>query len=158
MVIVITSGGFDPIHDGHIEYLQKAKMLCDNVYHVCIANSDKFLIAKKGYCFYTLKQRKAILQALECVDEVVDCIDDDSTVCKTIESLYYKFKNLLQSKDFKMIFAKGGDRFECDIPEKVICDKLGIQIVDGLGEKISSSSELVENAKNCKRRDLCVSK
>lgn len=142
LTLVITSGGFDPIHDGHIEYLKKAKDLGD--FHVCILNSDSFLVSKKGYSFYTAKQRRAILSELKCVDLVIDSIDDDMTVCRTIEKIHCTFCK----KYDKIIFAKGGDRFEHEIPESKICKDLEIQIIDGLGDKIESSSNLVNKERN----------
>ena len=80
-------------------------------------------------------------------------IDDDGSVCKTIELIYNKYKfagvqNVIQNE---FIFAKGGNRFAYEIPEKNICDKLGIEIKDGLGKKIQSSTELVEKARKFKK-------
>lgn len=133
MKIVATSGGFDPLHCGHLEMLQKAKALGDKL--IVIVNSDDFLISKKGYAFMPLKERMTIVSALECVDEVVACIDQDQTVCETLKML---------KPD---IFAKGGDRHAGEIPETPVCREHNIQIVDGLGEKIQSSSTLVNKMK-----------
>jgi rfaE bifunctional protein nucleotidyltransferase chain/domain len=131
-VVVATSGYFDPLHTGHIEYLEKAKALGDKL--IVIVNSDKQAILKKGCPFMKEKERMRIVGALRCVDEVFLCIDEDKTVCRSLEKIRPK------------IFAKGGDRFIGEIPETPICKKLDIQIIDGLGEKIQSSSELVKNA------------
>ena len=133
MVIVAASGGFDPLHVGHIEYLEKARKLGDKL--VVILNSDAFLIRKKGKAFMPFLERKKILESLKFVDEVVECIDEDQSVSKTLEQLHPD------------IFAKGGDRTAENIPEREICDALGITIVSGLGEKIQSSSALIEKAK-----------
>ncbi len=132
-MIVAASGGFDPLHIGHVEYLEKAKKLGTKL--VVILNSDDFLVRKKGQAFMPFAERKRILEALRCVDEVIPCIDEDQSVCKTLELL---------KPD---IFAKGGDRTSGNIPEKEVCDRLGINIVDGLGEKIQSSSSLIEKIK-----------
>lgn len=129
-IIVAASGGFDPLHVGHIEYLEKAKALGDKL--VVIVNRDDFLRKKKGYVFMSFEERCKIIAALGCVDEVVGCVDNDMTVCKTLEILK------------PHIFAKGGDRTANEIPEAEICRRLKIKIVDGLGEKIQSSSELVK--------------
>jgi cytidyltransferase-like protein len=142
MKTIAASGGFDPLHIGHVEYLQHAKSLGANLIKaedgivnearlVVIVNSDDFLVRKKGYAFMPLKERMAIIAALRCVDEVVACIDQDQTVCETLR---------LIKPD---IFAKGGDRNSGNIPELAVCQELGIEIVDGLGQKIQSSSELV---------------
>lgn len=151
--LVITSGGFDPIHEGHIEYLRMAKKLYKDVILVCIVNTDDFLVKKKGYAFQPLEVRLEILKELKSVDFVVPSIDEDMTVCKTIEAVYDFFTDK-EKKEFcvdTVVFAKGGDRTKEEIPEKVICDKLGIRIEDGLGEKISSSSELVKKLKKNKK-------
>ena len=129
-MIVAASGFFDPIHIGHIEYLTLAKALGDKL--VVIVDNEAQTIAKKGHEFMPLKERVEIIKALRCVDEVVVSIDTDSSVCKTLEMI---------KPD---IFAKGGDRYTYEIPETSICQKLGIKIVDGLGAKIQSSSELTK--------------
>ncbi len=80
------------------------------------------------------KERLEIVKALRCVDEVFASIDEDKTVCKSLEAL---------NPD---IFAKGGDRMAGEIPEGEVCRRLGIKIIDGLGEKIQSSSDLIANS------------
>lgn len=135
-IIVIASGGFDPLHSGHIEYLNKAAQLGNKLY--VIINKDDFLIKKKGYRLLDQKTRAEIVGSLKCVDKVVFSVDNDMSVCKTIAGIADR------NKGCKLIFAKGGDRNSGNIPEKEICDKLGIEIVDGLGEKIASSSEIVK--------------
>ena len=147
MKIVITSGGFDPIHNGHIEYLRKAKELGD--FHICILNNDNFLKQKKGYCFFNVNQRYQIMKELRCIDDVIISVDKDLTVCDTIKLIYNKYNN----GENEFIFAKGGDRFLHEIPESAICKELNIKIVDGLGEKIESSSNLVNKVKSA-REDL----
>jgi cytidyltransferase-like protein len=128
--IVCCSGGFDPIHKGHVEYIQSAAKLGNKL--VVIANTDKFLLKKKGYVFMPFEERKYILEHIKGVSEVVDCIDEDQSVSKTLEMI---------KPD---IFAKGGDRNSGNIPEKEVCDKFGIKIVDGLGDKVQSSSSLAD--------------
>ena len=128
MKIVVTSGYFDPLHIGHIECLELARQLGDKL--IVIINNDLQTKLKKGKSFMNEKDRMKIISALRCVDEVFLSIDKDKTQC---ESLKYLKPN---------IFAKGGDRTSCEIPESKICKELGIKIIDGLGKKIRSSSEL----------------
>ncbi|MFH1803250.1 MAG: adenylyltransferase/cytidyltransferase family protein [archaeon] len=131
--VVVASGYFDPIHAGHVEYLQLAKKQGDKL--VVIVNNDKQTIQKKGYEFMPFKERMEIVKALACVDEVFPSIDEDPSVCKSIEAV---------KPD---IFAKGGDRFSYEIPEAAVCKALGIEIRDNLGMKIQSSSDLVKRQK-----------
>ena len=134
--IVAASGYFDPLHLGHIEYLMKARALGDKL--IVIVNNDKQAHLKKGYEFMPFKERIEIIKALKFVDEVFPSIDEDRTVCKSLEKLK------------PHIFAKGGDRFGHEIPETKVCDRLGIKVLDGLGDKIQSSSDLIakERARN----------
>ena len=132
MKIVVASGYFDPIHKGHIEYLKLAKELGDKL--IVILNNDKQCEIKKGKAFMSQEEKKIILEELKCVDEVFISIDDDSTVCK---SLVYLAPD---------IFAKGGDRYSYEIPEASVCREIGIEIIDGLGDKIQSSSDLIKGS------------
>lgn len=127
-IIVAVSGFWDPVHIGHVELFKLAKKLGDKL--VVILNTDEQAILKKGKSFMCLEERKIILEALRDVDEVIVSIDTDKTVCKTL---------VLVKPN---IFANGGDRHNDEIPESKICKKLGIKIVDGLGKKIQSSSNL----------------
>ena len=135
--IVCVSGGMDPVHSGHIAYFKAAKQLAgDKGKGVCILNSDKFLEAKKGFAFMDYNERKSVLEAIRYIDKVVECIDDDQTVIKTLASI---------KPD---VFAKGGDRTLGNIPEKAICEELGIEMIFGVGEgKTQSSSWLIESLK-----------
>ena len=128
MIVVAVSGYFDPIHVGHLEYLKLAKQLGDKL--VVIVNNDKQTILKKGKSFMNEKDRMEIVSALQCVDEVFLSIDDDKSVCKSLEFLK------------PSIFANGGDRSLSEIPETAIIDKYSIKMVDGLGNKIRSSSKI----------------
>ena len=128
MIVVAVSGYFDPIHVGHLEYLKLAKQLGDKL--IVIVNNDKQTILKKGKSFMNEKDRMEIVSALQCVDEVFLSIDDDKSVCKSLEFLKPN------------IFANGGDRSLSEIPETAIIDKYSIKMVDGLGNKIRSSSKI----------------
>ena len=128
MKIVAVSGYFDPIHVGHLEFLKIAKSLGDKL--VVIINSDYQADLKKGKSFMPEEERLEIVQALRCVDEVFLSIDKDKSVCKSLEHL---------KPD---IFANGGDRSLEEIPETAVMKKYNIEMVDGLGEKIRSSSEI----------------
>ncbi|MCR4285027.1 MAG: adenylyltransferase/cytidyltransferase family protein [archaeon] len=131
-IIIAASGYFDPIHIGHIEYLKLAKELGDKL--VVIVNNDEQAVLKKGKPFMKLDERMAIIKELRCVDEVFASVDKDSSVINSIKIVRPN------------IFAKGGDRFEGEIPETLICEEIGCKIVDGLGAKIQSSSSLIKNA------------
>jgi len=119
--IVATSGGFDPIHPGHISSLQASAGLGDVV--VAIVNGDAFLRAKKGRAFQDLQTRCLIVSAVRGVDYVVPFeIDGDLTVCEALRWLRPD------------VFTKGGDRVdERTIPEWDVCQELGIEVITGVG-------------------------
>ena len=132
--IVINSGYFDPLHIGHIECMELSKKLGDKL--VIILNNDFQCQLKKGKAFMSQDERKKILSALKPVDEVFLSVDKDKSVCESLRTVAEKYKGN------QIIFAKGGDRFSNEIPEAKICKELNIKLVDGLGEKIQSSSIL----------------
>lgn len=127
-VVVAVSGYFDPMHVGHLEYLQLASKLGDKL--IVIVNNNHQAELKKGEFFMHEKDRMEIVSALKCVDEVFLSIDMDSSVCKSLEVVKPN------------IFANGGDRSLEEIPETAVMKKYDIKMVDGLGEKIRSSSDL----------------
>ena len=129
MVIIAVSGGFDPIHRGHISYLKEAKALGDKL--IVIMNSDEFLKRKKGYVFMPYEDRRAIIESIKYVDEVFESVDTDQSVCKSLAQIKPN------------IFAKGGDRTVSNIPERKVCEDLGIKIVDGVGGIKSQSSSWI---------------
>lgn len=142
MKYAITSMYANPIHPGHIECLELSKELADKL--LVIVNNDKQAELKRGVkSFQDEMFRLKIVKAIRYVDYAIISIDSDSTVCASIEFLF----NLIKEKDSnaEIIFTKGGDRFANEIPEKQICDKLGIQIIDGLGEKTYHSSNIIKN-------------
>ncbi|MCJ7516195.1 MAG: adenylyltransferase/cytidyltransferase family protein [Dehalococcoidia bacterium] len=129
-ITVAVSGAFDPIHVGHIAYLREAAKLGDRL--VVILNNDNFLLRKKGFVFRPSEDRKQILESIKGVDEVIVSIDDDQTVCKTLELL---------KPD---IFAKGGYRAGPEsIPEAETCQAIGCKVVTNVGGgKLRSDEEL----------------
>ena len=128
MRTVAISGYFDPIHVGHLEYIIEAKKLGDRL--IVIVNNNHQCVLKKGKPFMDENDRVIIVSSIKYVDEVFLSIDKDKTVCKSLEKIKPN------------IFANGGDRKNYEIPESVICNKYNIEIIDGLGEKIRSSSDL----------------
>ncbi|MAG45631.1 MAG: cytidyltransferase [Nanoarchaeota archaeon] len=134
MKIVINSGYFDPLHIGHIECMKLSRPLGDKL--VIILNNDHQCSLKKGKSFMPQKERKKIVESLKPVDEVFISIDKDKSVCESIKAIAEKYKKN------EIIFAKGGDRFSDEIPEAKVCKKYEIKIVDNLGKKIQSSSNL----------------
>jgi cytidyltransferase-like protein len=136
--IVIASGYFDPIHKGHIEYLERSKKLGRRL--VVIVNNDKQTLAKKEFVFMKCNERMRIISKLAFVDKVIKSIDNDRSVRKTIIAITKAYPGC------KFIFAKGGDRVLSNIPEADVCKKNKVSIVDGLGKKIQSSSKLLEAA------------
>ena len=125
---VAVSGYFDPIHIGHLEYLRMAKELGDSL--VVIVNNNYQCKLKKGKHFMDENDRVEIVKALRFVDEVFLSVDNDRTVCKSLEEIRPD------------IFANGGDRATSEVPETPVCKKFNIKMVDGLGDKIRSSSSL----------------
>jgi cytidyltransferase-like protein len=131
--IVVTSGGFDPIHPGHISLLQESAKFGDVV--VAVVNGDGFLRAKKGRAFQDLQTRCLIVSAIRDVDYVVPFeIEGDLTVNEALRRLRPD------------VFTKGGDRVDAKtIPEWDVCSELGIEIVTGVGaDKQWSSSWFLE--------------
>ncbi len=128
---VVVSGYFDPLHVGHIELLEKAKALGD--WLIVIVNNDKQAELKKGKSFMPEEDRVKIISSLKAVDQAFLAIDKDGSVCESLTQL---------NPD---VFANGGDRLNDEIPEAKICEELDIEIIDGLGQKIRSSSEIVNS-------------
>jgi len=137
MKVSVASGGFDPIHSGHIAYLIAAKKLGDIL--VVALNSDDWLTNKKGQPFMSFKERKTILENLSCVDEVISFADDEFGSCiNALAAIKKKYPNE------HIIFCNGGDRNDSNIPEmsiKGIDFKFGV----GGGDKKNSSSSILKN-------------
>tara|TARA_Y100000034_G_scaffold6970_1_gene7692 strand:+ start:837 stop:1337 length:501 start_codon:yes stop_codon:yes gene_type:complete len=132
---IMVSGGFDPVHVGHIRLILEAATFGDVI---IIANSDKWLFRKKGFVFMTFDQRKEILDAIKGV-VLVDSVDDkDGTVCEAIRVHKPTY------------FANGGDRRRTNTPEVNLCQQLGVEMLWGVGgdKKSESSSDLVKKVRN----------
>ena len=137
MKAIIVSGYFNPIHKGHLEYLNCAKAIADKLF--VIVNNDHQRELKGSKEFQDEAERVIIISNLKAVDEVFLSIDKDRTVCETIKHISEKFGN-----EYELAFANGGDQNNDSIPEAVVCKELGVSLIDGLGEKIQSSSWLLE--------------
>ena len=131
---VMVSGGFDPVHVGHIRMIREASKYGDVI---VIANSDEWLYRKKGFNFMDFKKRAEILDSIKGV-LLVDSVDDsDGTVCEAIRRHRPTF------------FANGGDRGRSNTPEQTVCEELGVELLWGIGgeEKVDSSSDLVKKTR-----------
>ena len=138
MKIILCTGGFDPIHSGHIAYLKAARELGDKL--IVGINSDSWLERKKGRAFMPSHERVTIIKNLKMVDDVMLFNDDDNTATEAIKNLQQLYP------DDQIIFANGGDRNAVNIPELSISNvlfKFGV----GGNEKINSSSAILENFK-----------
>lgn len=135
--LIIISGYFNPIHKGHLEYFTRAKAKGDLL--LVIVNSDHQRALKGSKEFQKEDERLLIVEQIKGVDMVFLSIDQDRTVCQTLKMIFTQFGN-----DFQLAFANGGDQNNNSIPEAPICRELGIDLIDGLGEKIQSSSWLLE--------------
>ena len=134
---MIVSGYFNPIHKGHIEYFNNAKELADELF--VIVNNDHQRALKGSKEFQNESERIFIVSNIKSVDHCILSIDQDRTVCKTIEKIAIDFGDA-----YDLSFANGGDQNNNTIPERSICDQMGINLVDGLGDKIQSSSWLLK--------------
>lgn len=136
---IIVSGYFNPIHKGHLEYINNAKAIADELF--VIVNSDHQRELKGSKEFQKEDERLIIVENIKAVDKAFISIDKDRTVCATIEMIQKKLGN-----EYELGFANGGDQNNDTIPERPICENLGITLIDGLGDKIQSSSWLLQNS------------
>jgi len=128
--VVVASGYFDPLHYGHLEYLQKSKELGSTL--IVIVNNDSQAALKFGRPFMPARERVKLIRSLACVDAAIESFDEDRTVCKTLASLHPD------------VFTNGGDQFNDMIPELSVCEEQGISMVDCLGAKINTSTWCVQ--------------
>jgi len=129
---ICVSGGFDPVHIGHLRMMQEASRFGDVI---AIVNSDKWLMRKKGYIFMPFDERCEIIKGFASVTGTAYVDDKDNTVCEALRRL---------KPDY---FANGGDRKTSNTPEMDVCEELGIELLWGVGGgKIQSSSTLVQDS------------
>ena len=133
---IIVSGYFNPIHKGHLEYFKNAKQHAD--YLFVIVNSDLQRELKGSKPFQDEKERMIIVNSIKGVDKAILSIDKDRTVCETIKKIAQEY-----GEEYSLAFANGGDQNNDTIPEKPICEQLEVKLIDGLGDKIQSSSWLL---------------
>ena len=129
MKIVIVSGGFDPLHSGHLSYIKESSKLGEKLI-VCL-NSDDWLVRKKGNFFLPFSERKIILESLSFVDEVISFDDSDGSCIKGIQNIKIKHPN------DELVFSNGGDRDKNNIPEKKVKN---IKLIYGVGGKTKKNS------------------
>ena len=133
---VIVSGYFNPIHVGHLELFEKAKQVGD--FLIVIVNSDLQREIKGSKEFMSEDERLKIVQSIKDVGSALISIDKDSTQNETLKYLHDQYSGI-----WDLYFANGGDQNNNTIPESLICNELGITLMDGLGDKIQSSSWLL---------------
>ena len=139
--LVIVSGYFNPIHKGHIEYLKRSKELGDFLY--VIVNNEHQRELKGSKAFMIDEERKIVLESIKYVDRAMVAVDTERTVNESIKFIMDE----MGSEFNRYIFANGGDQNRETIGETKLCEELGIELADGLGDKIQSSSWLLNGNK-----------
>ncbi len=155
--VMLVSGGFDPVHKGHLEMIERAHEMADEVW--VILNNDHWLTQKKGKPFMDEKEREYIMSRIKGVTKTIICNPrsaGDKSVCDGIYSAVNIFR-----RDYKdstndrfigdklpMAFGNGGDRGQGNVPEEDYCNSMGVDMVWNLGDKVQSSSWLLEKATN----------
>ena len=134
---IIVSGYFNPIHKGHLEYFNNAKALADEL--IVIINNDHQRALKGSQEFQEEDERVEIVSNIKAVDTTVLSIDTDRTVCATLRKIAQDYGSM-----YDLAFANGGDQNNDTIPERPVCEEVGIALIDGLGDKIQSSSWLLK--------------
>lgn len=133
---IIVSGYFNPIHKGHLEYFNNAKALCDELF--VIVNNDHQRELKGSKEFQKEDERMIIVSNIKAVDKTILSIDQNRTVCETIRMIAQEY-----GVEYELGFANGGDQNNDTIPERSICEEMNVALIDGLGDKIQSSSWLL---------------
>ena len=134
---IIVSGYFNPIHKGHLEYFNNAKAIADKLF--VIVNNDHQRELKGSKEFQDENERMIIVSNIKAVDKAILSIDTDRTVCATIKMITEQFGG-----EFDLGFANGGDQNNDTIPERLVCEEMNVVLIDGLGDKIQSSSWLLK--------------
>jgi len=135
---IIVSGYFNPIHKGHLEYFNNAKAMADKLF--VIVNNDVQRALKGSKEFQKEEERLFIVQNIKAVDKAFISVDKDRTVCESIKKIHSEYGD-----KYQLGFANGGDQNNDSIPEVPVCKALKIDLIDGLGDKVQSSSWLLKN-------------
>ena len=141
MIVVLVTGGFDPLHSGHIAYFKAAKELGDRL--IVGLNSDEWLTRKKDKPFMPFEERAAIIRELSVVDDVIEFDDSDNTACAAIKQVM-----LIKQRNCKVVFANGGDRTNTTTPEYAAYgERKDVEFVFGVGgeDKKNSSSWILKD-------------
>ena len=136
---VIVSGYFNPIHKGHLEYFNNSRALADELF--VIVNNDAQRALKGSKEFQGEEERMIIVSNIKAVDKAILSVDEDRTVCATLRKIAQEYGN-----EYEFSFANGGDQNNDTIPERPVCEEMGISLIDGLGDKIQSSSWLLKKS------------
>jgi cytidyltransferase-like protein len=136
---VIVSGYFNPIHKGHLEYFNNSRALADELF--VIVNNDAQRVLKGSKEFQNQEERMIIVSNIKAVDKAILSVDEDRTVCATLKKIAQEYGG-----EYKLSFANGGDQNNDTIPERPVCEEMGISLIDGLGDKIQSSSWLLKKS------------
>ena len=136
--VIIVSGYFNPLHKGHLELFEKAKEAVDQLW--VIVNSDLQRELKKSKEFMDQDERLIIVSAIGIVDKALISIDKNKTISATLADLADNY-----SSEYELYFANGGDQNNNSIPEAPVCREKGIVLLEGFGDKIQSSSWLLNN-------------
>ena len=136
---VIVSGYFNPIHKGHLEYFNNSRALADELF--VIVNNDAQRALKGSKEFQKQEERMIIVSNIRAVDKAILSVDEDRTVCATLKKIAQEY-----GSEYKLSFANGGDQNNDTIPERPVCEEMGISLIDGLGDKIQSSSWLLNKS------------
>lgn len=136
---VIVSGYFNPIHKGHLEYFNNSRALADELF--VIVNNDAQRALKGSKEFQNQAERMIIVSNIKAVDKAILSVDEDRTVCATLRKIAQEYGN-----EYELSFANGGDQNNDTIPERPVCEEMGISLIDGLGDKIQSSSWLLNKS------------
>ena len=138
--VVIISGGFDPMHVGHLRMLQEASRLGEAV--VAGVNSDDWLTRKKGYVFMPHEERTEMVQGVRGVSKAIGFDDSDNSACNLLRKIREMYPRS------RIAFANGGDRTSDNIPEIPVAEELNIDLIWGIGGgKVQSSSDLVKEGR-----------
>lgn len=146
--VILVSGGFDPVHKGHLEMIEAASELAKEVW--VILNNDFWLRQKKGKSFMKESEREYIMSRIKGVTQTFVCrprTANDKTVCDGIYSAINYYRRNYNS-ELSMAFGNGGDRGQGNVPEEDYCKSYGIDMIWGLGDKVQSSSWLLEKYSN----------